>query len=45
MGFVFAFLGIIALIVLFPYIRCFFKRLKCARKIKKLCRKQLNFRM
>lgn len=40
MGFVFAFIGIIALIVLFPYIRCFFKRLKCARKIKKLCRQK-----
>lgn len=27
-----------AVIVLFPYIRCFFKRLECAAKIKKLCR-------
>ena len=29
---------IIALIILFPYIRCFFKRVICMVKIKKLCR-------
>ncbi len=28
---------IIAFIVLYPYFRCLFKRLKCANKIKKLC--------
>ena len=38
MEFWYALIGIIALIVFFPYIRCFFKRLKCANKIKKLCR-------
>ena len=29
--------GVVALIVLFPYIRCFFKRLICMGKIKKVC--------
>ena len=38
MGFWFALAVVIAIIVFFPYIRCFFKRLKCAGKIKKLCR-------
>lgn len=38
MEFLYALIGIIVLIVFFPYIRCFFKRLKCACKIKKLCR-------
>lgn len=38
MKFWYALIGIIALIVFFPYIRCFFKRLKCAGKIKGLCR-------
>ena len=38
MKFWYALIGIIALIVFFPYIRCFFKRLKCAGKIKRLCR-------
>ena len=33
-------LFIVTLIVLFPYIRCFFKRLKCASKIQKLCRRK-----
>ena len=36
MDFWYALIGIIALIVSFPYIRCFFKRLKCADKIKRL---------
>ena len=38
MEFWYALIGIITLIVFFPYIRCFFKRLKCAYKIKRLCR-------
>ena len=38
MEFWYALIGIIALIVFFPYIRCYFKRTKCAYKIKKLCR-------
>ena len=38
MEFWYALIGIVALIVFFPYIRCFFKRLKCAYKIKRLCR-------
>ena len=33
-------IGIIAFIILFPYIRCFFKRLKCASKISKLCHRK-----
>lgn len=37
MEFWYGLIGIIALIVFFPYIRCFFKRLKCAGKIKRLC--------
>ena len=37
MEFWYALIGIVAVIALFPYIRCFFKRLKCAHKIKKLC--------
>ena len=40
MEFWYALIGIVALIVFFPYIRCFFKRLACAGKIKKLCRKK-----
>ncbi len=40
MEFWYVLIGIIALIVFFPYIRCFFKRLKCASKIKKLCRRK-----
>jgi hypothetical protein len=38
MEFLYALIGIVAIIILFPYIRCFFKRLKCAYKIKRLCR-------
>ena len=38
MEFWYALIGIVAVIALFPYIRCFFKRLKCANKIKRLCR-------
>ena len=38
MEFWYALIGIVAVIALFPYIRCFFKRLKCAYKIKRLCR-------
>ena len=38
MEFWYAVIGIVAIIVFFPYIRCFFKRLKCANKIKRLCR-------
>lgn len=37
MEFWYVLIGIVALLVLFPYIRCFFKRLFCARKIKKVC--------
>ncbi len=37
MKFWYMLIGIVALIVLFPYIRCFFKRLTCMGKIKKLC--------
>ena len=40
MEFWYALIGIIAFIVLFPYIRCFFSRLKCAGKISKLCRRK-----
>ena len=38
MEFWYALIGIVAVIALFPYIRCFFKRLKCVYKIKRLCR-------
>lgn len=38
MEFWYTLIGIVAVIALFPYIRCFFKRLKCANKIKRLCR-------
>lgn len=40
MGFWYALIGITAAIILFPYIRCFVKRLSCAGKIKKLCREK-----
>lgn len=40
MDFWYALIGVIALVALFPYIRCFFKRLKCAGKIKRLCRRK-----
>ncbi len=38
MEFWYTLIGIAALIVLLPYIRCFFKRLSCMRKIHKVCR-------
>lgn len=38
MDFLYVLIGIVALIALFPYIRCFFKRLTCMGKIKKVCR-------
>ena len=38
MDFWYVLIGFVAIIALIPYIRCFFKRLKCAYKIKKLCR-------
>jgi hypothetical protein len=40
MEFLYALIGIVAIIILFPYIRCFVKRLSCAGKIKKLCREK-----
>ena len=33
-------LGIVAFIFLFPYARCFFKRIACAVKIKRLCKRK-----
>ena len=38
MEFWYTLIGIVAFVAFFPYIRCFFKRLKCAYKIKRLCR-------
>ena len=38
MDFWYVLIGFVAIIALIPYIRCFFKRLKCAYRIKKLCR-------
>ena len=38
MDFWYVLIGIVALIALFPYMRCFFKRLNCMGKIKKVCR-------
>jgi len=32
--------GIILLVVMYPYIRCFRKRWKCFRKVKRFCKKQ-----
>ena len=43
MEFWYALLGIIVFIILLPYIRCFFKRLACMIKIKKICRKKRIF--
>lgn len=40
MEFLYALIGIVAIMGLFPYIRCFVKRLSCAGKIKKLCREK-----
>ncbi len=33
-------LGIVAWVVIYPYIRCFFKRLKCFFKVKRFCKKR-----
>ncbi len=40
MEFWYALIGIVAFFIVFPYIRCFFKRLICMVKIKKICRKK-----
>lgn len=40
MEFWYALLGITALILVLPYIRVFFKRLVCMRKLKKVCKQQ-----
>ena len=37
MDFWYVLIGAVAFVAFFPYIRCFFKRLKCAGKIKRLC--------
>ena len=42
MEFWFILFGSVALIILFPFIRCFFKRLVCATKIKRMCQRK-NF--
>ena len=36
----YVFLVVVTFVILFPYIRCFFKRLNCVRKIKKICRRK-----
>ena len=36
----FVLIGIVALVILFPFIRCFFKRLVCAVKIKRICKRK-----
>ena len=40
MDFWYGLIGLAAFILLFPYIRRFFKRLICGSKIKKLCQKK-----
>ena len=40
MEFWFVLFGIVALVILFPFIRCFFKRLVCAIKIKRMCQRK-----
>ena len=40
MDFLFVFIVVVAVISLFPYIRCFFKRLICAVKIKRMCQRK-----
>ena len=40
MEFWYVLIGIVALFILFPYIRCFFKRLICMAKIKRVCREK-----
>ena len=40
MKFWFVLFGIVALVILFPFIRCFFKRLVCAIKIKRMCQRK-----
>ncbi len=37
MDFWYVIIGIISFIILFPYIRCFYKRLTCIGKIKRMC--------
>ena len=37
MDFWYVLIGVVAFVAFLPYIRCFFKRLKCAGKIKRLC--------
>lgn len=37
MDFLYVLIGVTVFVAFFPYIRCFFKRLKCAGKIKRLC--------
>ena len=38
MGGIMYLLGIIGVIVIYPYIRCFFKRLNCFIKVKRFCK-------
>lgn len=40
MEFWFVLFGIFALVILFPFIRCFFKRLVCAMNIKRMCKRK-----
>ena len=40
MEFWFVLFGIVALVILFPFIRCFFGRLVCAIKIKRMCQRK-----
>ena len=40
MKFWFVLFGIVALVILFPFIRCFFKRLVCGIKIKRMCQRK-----
>lgn len=42
MEFWFVLIDIVALVIFFPFIRCFFKRLVCATKIKRICQRK-NF--
>ena len=39
MDFWYALIGVVAFVAFFPYIRCFFKRLICLKKIKKECQR------
>lgn len=40
MDFLIALIGVVVFLALLPYLRCFFKRLVCMRKIEKICRKK-----